>query len=231
MALPRELEKAKKDRWPLCIPVGVMEYHAAHCALGTDALIPLELLRRFEEERDIVIMPPVWYGPASYSVAGPEKNTIDVDDSVFSQYIYNILKALLAGGWRNCYMLIIHQTVRCNPTEIACMGAAKKLVFEFMQEQKGKAWWGAEENGGVDNPMEWFHVMSVMPRLTDKKMPLDHAGFHETSLMWALNPSAVDMRRVPENKEWFCASAVNASREHGEELAAMILDYWRKTIT
>ncbi|MDD5727869.1 MAG: creatininase family protein [Victivallales bacterium] len=230
MALPRELEQAKKERQPLCIPIGVMEYHAAHCALGTDTLIPMELLYRFEKERDIVVAPPVWYGPASYSVAGPEKNSIDIDSNLFSEYIHNILKALLAGGWRNFYLLIIHQTVGCNPTEIACMNAAKKLVFEFMQEDRGKGWWGAGEDSGADSPWNWFHVMSVMPRIPGVEMPLDHAGYHETSLMWALNSSAVNMERIRENREWFCASAENASIEHGEELIDMILDYWRKNI-
>jgi creatinine amidohydrolase len=230
MALPRELEQAKKARWPLCIPVGVMEYHAAHCALGTDTLIPMELLYKFEKERDIVVAPPIWYGPASYSVAGPEKNSIDIDDKLFSEYVYQILKALLSGGWRNFYLLIIHQTVGCNPTEIACMGAAKKLVFEFMENNKGKGWWGANKDYGPDNPWDWFHIMSVMPRNPDKQMPLDHAGFHETSLMWALDPAAVDMNRVHENDEWFCQSAVNASRKHGEELIEMIMSYWQKNI-
>jgi creatinine amidohydrolase/Fe(II)-dependent formamide hydrolase-like protein len=55
-------------------------------------------------------------------------------------------------------------------------------------------------------------------------------GFHETSLMWSLNPDAVDMGRIKENNEWFCSSASDASLEHGSELTEMILDYWRKTI-
>lgn len=230
MSLPQELEKAKSERWPLCIPIGVMEYHAAHCALGTDTLIPLELLYRFEKAHDIVIAPPVWYGPASYSVAGPERNSIDINASVFSEYVYNILKALLSGAWRNIYMLIIHQTVGCNPTEIACMAASKKLLFEFMQEKRGCGWWGSDENPGTDNPWNWFHVMSVMQRHPDKKMPLDHAGFHETSLMWSLNPNAVDMNRIQENNEWFCSSTADASLEHGRELTEMILNYWNTVI-
>ena len=162
--------------------------------MGRIPLIPLELLYKFEKEREIVVAPPIWYGPASYSVAGPENNSIDIDSDLFSEYVYNILKALLSGGWRNIYLLIIHQTVNYNPTEIACMNAAKKLIFKFMQEHNGQGWWGAG-CPGADNPWNWFHVMPVMPRIPDEQMPLDHAGYHETSLMWALNQNAVDMER------------------------------------
>lgn len=230
LALPYELEDAKKRRIPLCIPVGVMEYHAAHCALGTDTIIPRELLFRFEQQKEIVVAPPVWYGPATYSVAGPEKNSINVDSDVFSLYMHSILKALLDGGWRNIYILIIHQTVGCNLTEIACMNAAKKLVFNYTEELRGKGWWGNAPDSGTDSPWEWFHVMSVMPHIPGVKMPLDHAGIHETSLLWSLCPEGVAHERIKGNTEWFCESAVDASIEHGNELIEMILDYWDKTI-
>ncbi len=230
MSWPEELEKAKSERIPLCIPVGVMEYHAAHCALGTDGLIPTELLFRFEKMRSIVIAPPVWYGTATYSVAGPEKNSINVDPDVLSAYMCSILGALLEGGWRNIYMLMIHQTVGCNLTEIACMNAAKKLVFGFAEKKLGRGWWGAAPDDGIDSPWNWFHVMSVMPHVPGVKMPLDHAGLHETSLLWALKPEAVAPERIERNTEWFCASAKDASAEHGEELADMILRYWSETI-
>lgn len=230
LALPNELENAKKKKIPLCIPVGVIEYHAAHCALGTDTIIPSELLYRFEKERDIVVAPPIWYGPASYSVAGPEKNSIDIDADIFSKYVYNILKSLLQGGWRNIYIVILHQTKGYNPTEIACMHAAKRIIFELAAQERGNGWWGNTKDTGTDSPFDWIHVMSVMKRTPDEEMLLDHAAFHETSLLQALRPDAVDITRVSENTEWFCESAIDSSYEHGEELIEMIMDYWCHTI-
>ena len=73
MSLPRELEAAKSRRLPLCIPVGVMEYHANHCALGTDTIIPMELLRLFEQERDIVVAPPCMVWPGHLQRRRPRK--------------------------------------------------------------------------------------------------------------------------------------------------------------
>lgn len=234
---PPELEKAKKERWPLCFPVGVMEYHAEHCALGCDVLIPYHLLQKYSEKKNIVIAPPIWYGPSSYCVAGCEKNSINVDTDAFEQYVYSILKPLLYGGWRNFYMLIIHQSEAQNPTELACLKAAKKLLFEYLQDTKGIGWWGSPANNDFedtlnnqDNPWNWFKVMPVMERSPEHVMPLDHAGYHETSLLWASCPEAVDMSRYNRNTEWFTETAKDASIEHGKELMKDIFAYWDKTI-
>lgn len=237
LSLPRELEKAKRERYPLCIPVGVMEYHAAHCALGCDTIIPFRLLERYEKKRPLVLAPPIWYGPASYSVAGCEKNSIDVSDTVFEEYMYNILKPLIKGGWRNIYMILIHQTATQNATELSCIKASKRVLFEYMQERFGDGWWGSNSNADfyetmteADNPWSYMTVMPVMERRADKKMPLDHAGVNETSLLWACMPEAVDMNRTSENTEWFAASAVDASKERGEELITEIFEYWDRVI-
>ena len=36
---PREVEKAKKENWPVILPVGTMEYHSSICPYGCDALV------------------------------------------------------------------------------------------------------------------------------------------------------------------------------------------------
>lgn len=84
---PKEAEKAKKERWPILIPVGTMEYHSTHCPYGCDGLVALGRAQKIAEEVDAVIFPPVWYGVASYAVGGPEKNTIHVDCDTFENYI------------------------------------------------------------------------------------------------------------------------------------------------
>ena len=41
---PREVERAKQERWPVLIPVGTMEYHSAHCPYGCDALTAIGII-------------------------------------------------------------------------------------------------------------------------------------------------------------------------------------------
>jgi creatinine amidohydrolase len=233
MGLPFELEKAKKERWPLCIPVGVMEYHADHCALGCDVIIPSKLLEIYEENHNIIIAPPIWYGVCSYCVAGPEHNSIHVDSEVILNTVYCISKSLLNGGWRNIYFIVIHQSEAPNPLEIACMAGTKKAFFEFAEVSYGSGWWGNNENGlpdPNDNIWNWIKVIPVMERKEGEVMPLDHAGYHETSLLMACAPDAVNMNRFEQNGKWFYRSAKNASCEHGNELIDGIIKYWEKTI-
>ena len=89
---PREAEIAKKEKWPILIPIGTMEYHSAHCPYGCDTLVTMGIAREIAKKIDAIVFPPVWYGVASYAVGGPEKNTIQVDCDTFEAYIYNILK-------------------------------------------------------------------------------------------------------------------------------------------
>ena len=74
-----ELEDAKKRRVPFIIPIGTIEYHAHHASCGTDTMCITGMMRELEKQKEIVVCPPIWYGVASYAVAGPESGTIHVD--------------------------------------------------------------------------------------------------------------------------------------------------------
>lgn len=239
LLFPREAEKAKQEKAPLVIPVGTIEYHGPHCSFGCDTIIPLELLKKLEAERDIVIAPAIWYSPASYAVAGPEKGTVHVDCDIFEQYIYSLLKSMLAGGWRNIYLLIHHQYEQENmmPMTLCCMKAAKKLLFEFLQEQKGIGWWGSnsyasyyETLGESDDPFQWIQVIPCMSKDVQNATGYDHAGKYETSLQQALCPQSVVTDRISESNEWFVQSAKESSVELGANMAQLSLDYLREKI-
>ena len=104
----KEIEDAKARRVPLIIPIGTMEYHAAHLSLGTDTMVITGVLEKLSERKKIIVAPPIWYGVASYAVSGPEKNTIHVDSDPYEIYLTEILKSLVYGGWKNIY-LVFHQ--------------------------------------------------------------------------------------------------------------------------
>ena len=77
---PKEIEEAKRNRTPLVIPVGTIEYHGPHCSFGCDTLVALGLLERLEKEMDIIVVPRMVQ--PRYAVAGPEKGTVHVEASV-----------------------------------------------------------------------------------------------------------------------------------------------------
>ena len=89
---PKELEKAKKERWPVILPVGVMEYHSTHCPYGCDALVAVGIAREVAKKVDCVVMPPIWYGFASYAVGGRKSGTVHVPERAFEDYVYYVFK-------------------------------------------------------------------------------------------------------------------------------------------
>ncbi|HHT89941.1 MAG TPA: creatininase family protein [Firmicutes bacterium] len=236
---PREIEKAKKERTPLVIPVGTIEYHGPHCAFGCDTFIAMGVLERLSQERELIMAPPVWYGPSSYAVAGDEAGTVHVDVDVFEENIYHILRSFLYGGWRNIYVLIHHQYEQENllPMTLSCMKAAKKLTFKFLEETRGIGWWGQNENrsfyeelDGGDNPWDWITVLPVMSKEVQEKTGYDHAGKWECSILSALYPETVDLSRMVDSDEWFIQDAVDSSQETGEKMIELCVEDLKQKI-
>jgi len=239
LGFPKELEDAKKRKVPLVIPVGTIEYHGPHCALGCDTQIATGLIDRLAAEKELVIAPPIWYGVASYAVAGPELNTVHVDVDVFEQYVYCILKSLLYGGWKNIYLLIHHQYEQENllPMTLACMKAAKKLVFEFLEQTRGHGWWGDNKNAAFyaelelsDSPWKWITVLPCMSTAAQNATGYDHAGKWECSILSALCPEAVIKERVQDSDAWFIQDAVDSSPEIGMNMVELSLDALKERI-
>lgn len=239
LGLPRELEDAKARRVPLVIPVGTIEYHGPHCALGCDTQIAIGFLQRLAEEKELVIAPPVWYGVASYAVAGPAQNTIQIDCDVFENYIAGILQSLLAGGWRNIYLLIHHQYEQESlmPMTLACMKAGKKVTMAYLEKERGLGWWGDNENAayyeqldGQDNPFNWVTVLPCMSTAAQDATGYDHAGEFECSILAALLPEAVKLERLDESDEWYIQSARKANTDLGEKMIALSLADLKKRI-
>ena len=74
LMLAHQVRQAIRRRWPVVLPLGVLEYHSEHLALGMDTLVVVRMLERIEKEMDLVILPPFYYGAASYVVEPPEGN-------------------------------------------------------------------------------------------------------------------------------------------------------------
>ncbi len=225
----KEIEKAKKEQWPFILPIGTMEYHSTHCPYGTDTLTALGIAREVAKRVDCVVLPPIWYGVASYAVAGPKKNTINVSCDTLELYVYDILKSLfMAGINRNIYILIAHQTEDYLPMTLACMKAAKKLTFEYLDETKGYGWWGKNENkefydnaSDKDHPWNWVRVL-LSDRIADT--PGDHAGIYECSQLEYLYPGTVKAERLSETDDWFTEGAKDMSVELGKEIIDRMVD-------
>lgn len=240
MMLPYQIRRAIEGNWPVVLPLGVLEYHGEHMAVGMDTLVVIKVLERLEQEMDLVILPPFYYGAASYAVEPPEGNgSIQVGQNALAPFAADLFRSLLRVGFRNIHFVIHHQSENFAvgmPTDLSFKFAARQVIFGFLEESRGEGWWGdakmadyyAQQAGG-DDPFNWIKGHPLLDAEMIKSYPFDHAGIGETSLMLALCPEAVEQARLDEDK-WYTRSARDASAELGWRGVEMILNKLRQTL-
>jgi creatinine amidohydrolase/Fe(II)-dependent formamide hydrolase-like protein len=240
MMLPHQIREAIDGNWPVVLPLGVLEYHGEHMAVGMDTLAVIKVLEIIEAEMPLVILPPFYYGAASYAVEPPERNgSLQVDSGVLHPFAREVFKGLLRIGFRNIHFFIHHQTENFAagmPTDLSFKLAARQVIFEFLEQTRGEGFWGkekmadyyAQHDAGSD-PFNWIKGHPLMPPAITAQYPFDHAGEGETSLMLALCPEAVDMPRLDAGK-WYTRSAAEASAATGERGRDLILAHLRNVL-
>ncbi|MEI6572552.1 MAG: creatininase family protein [Alphaproteobacteria bacterium] len=240
LMLPHHLREAIEKNWPVILPLGVLEYHGEHLGLGMDTLAVIRILDRLEKEAPLVILPPFYYGAASYAVEPPEgKGSVHVDSESIAPFAKSLFRGLLRIGFRNIHGFIHHQSENFTagmPTDLAFKFAGRQAIFEHIERERGEGWWGnknmadyyAQHATGSD-PFNWIKIHPLMTKDIIAQYPFDHAGIGETSLMMALCPEAVDMMRL-NSEEWYSQSAKDASKDLGERGVELILAHMRAVL-
>jgi creatinine amidohydrolase/Fe(II)-dependent formamide hydrolase-like protein len=240
MMLPHQIRTAIEVGWPVVLPLGVLEYHGEHMAVGMDTLAVTGVLDILEKEMDLVILPPFYYGAASYAVEPPERNgTLHVDAEALLPFAKAMFQGLLRIGFRNIHLVIHHQTenfLAGMPTDLAFKFAARQAIFAFLERERGEGWWGNEkmadyyaQQSAGDDPFNWIKAHPLITPDGMENYPFDHAGQGETSLMMALAPEAVDQSKLSEDR-WYARSARQASFELGLKGRNRILAGLRKAL-
>jgi len=242
--LPYQLREAIAERWPLLVPIGCIEYHGPHLALGLDTIVVEELCARVAGRVNAVVAPPFWYGPTGYAVTGPDLGTLDVSTERFGRHV----KDVLAGFWDIGFHWIIvcaHHQQLDGPQALAVRQAAAEVTFEKTHAARGHAWWGKAPLAPDDNVFERIQVWpSVLPAAAARGVVMaDHAGFYETALLLAARPDLVEMARLSGpgsgfrgmDVPWYCNTADSKARkatvEDGERMWAAMVDAWAEKLT
>jgi len=240
MMLPSQIRAAIAAGTPVVLPLGVLEYHGEHMAVGMDTLAVTRALDILEKEVEIVILPPFYYGAASHAVEPPEgTGSVHVDSNVIHPFARELFTGLLRVGFRNIHAFIHHQSENFAagmPTDLAFKFGARQAIFSVLEKTRGEGWWGdsamadyyAQQSGGGD-PFNWIKIHPLMTAETIRQYPFDHAGVGETSLMMAMCPDAVDMARFSDER-WYVQSAAHATPETGRRGMDLILEHLRKVL-
>jgi creatinine amidohydrolase/Fe(II)-dependent formamide hydrolase-like protein len=240
LMLPHQIRAAIAERVPVALPLGVLEYHGEHMAVGMDTLAVTEILALLEQELPLVILPPFYYGAASYAVEPPEGNgSVQVGGEALLALARDLFTSLLRIGFRNIHFLIHHQSENFAagmPTDLAFKLAAREAIFAFIERERGEGWWGrpgmadyyARHESG-DDPFNWIKGHPLMTPEITAQYPFDHAGAGETSLMLDLRAEAVDLGRL-DGDHWYTQSARKASPELGRRGRELVLAHLRQAL-
>jgi creatinine amidohydrolase/Fe(II)-dependent formamide hydrolase-like protein len=240
LMLPHQIRAAIKEHWPVVLPLGVLEYHGEHMAVGMDTLAVVKLLEILEREANLVVLPAFYYGASSYAVEPPEgSGSVQVNADRLFPFAQDLFRSLLRIGFRNIHFFIHHQTENFAagmPTDLAFKFAARQAIFEFLERERGEGWWGSDQmadyyaqQAAGDDPFNWIKGHPLMTKDIIARYPFDHAGLGETSLLMALCPEGVDLRKFSAEK-WYSRSAAQASADFGATARDLILSHMRQVL-
>ena len=234
--LPCQMREALKKQLPVLLGIGTLEFHSEHLPLGVDTQIVQGCLERLEKQypNDVILLPPFYYGAASYAVAGPEdgRATIDIDSMAICTLAEQLFTGLLEAGFRNIHGFVYHQTENFNqgmPTDLAFRFAGRRAIFRYLEKNRGRGWWGdssMKEYYSGDNIFDAIQIHRLAEEVRNH-FGGDHAGKIETSAMMELYPHLVHME-LHTNRDWFAQSALNATKEIGRDYVGGIVHHWEE---
>ena len=172
--LPYEFKEAIQQFPVAYVPVGSLEWHGRHLALGTDSLKSYGILIKTAEKHGGIVVPPTYWGhmqtygkPCCHPGLPPE-----IVDSLFMA----IFQGLVIAGFK----VIIGVTGHDIDEQLDSLQKAVDSIT-------------------VDGAVAGFAMKEGdLYDLEGEKM--DHAGYWETSIMIYLHPELVDMDRI-KNEE------------------------------
>lgn len=213
-----EVKAAVERNAALVLPAGATEQHGPHLPLGTDTLLPVELLKRAAERIDLLIAPPLHYGYKSRPLSGGGqgfvgttslrgKTLIDVTRDVVAEYLRHGFRRILIVNWHMESSSFLYE-------------GADLAVREAGLEAAGPTGAGAEPvprtataaaGGGSVAAAQVFVVEDAWPEFTAGELDLlfpdgftgwdsEHAAVVETSLMMVLLPGLVRRELIVDDR-------------------------------
>ena len=187
------------------LPLGTLEWHGEHMALGSDALIARGIFERAADRFGGIVFPAIHLGP---------DRTATMPDG-----------RILHGS---CYWAPEGLFVAMCEAIVAQAARAGFRVLVADGHGPSRRWWGHAAT--LWESRYPLRLVSVARDLgTGWRCQNDHAARNETSLLLALAPTLVDMARLPHDRAHWPLGVGgedprDASAAYGEALIAESLD-------
>jgi creatinine amidohydrolase len=210
--LPHEF-RARLAKCPLgYLPLGTLEWHGEHGALGTDALIAAGLFTRAAQAFGGIVFPPLFLGPDRAEASANSSLLIGMD------YDQTTTPPRPLDG--SCYW--VPEGVFLLMCE-SIIGQARRAGFTtLIADGHGPSRWAWGRNVGAWEARYGIRLISVDRDLPGWRSQIDHAAKNETSLMLALRPDLVDLGQLPSDRAIWPQGVAgddprDATAEHGQE--------------
>ena len=227
--LPHEIVEARMKTPIAYLPIGTLEWHGEHLAVGNDALKVHALAIRAAKRGGGLVFPPLFYGEnreggllefdhdpdgkVKEKMALPKENFKPgymrkpsyLQDAFYIELLLHILYEIESLGFKVIVILAGHYPL---------LHHAREAIKEYSKTGRAKVW----ALSGYDI------VKDVIPDAGD------HAAKWETSLLMALRPDCVDLSRLPSDKSVPLIGVVGtdprgtASKEFGEFAVNLLVD-------
>ncbi|MFC1607204.1 creatininase family protein [Candidatus Latescibacterota bacterium] len=189
--LPHEFRKRLADLPLAYLPLGTLEWHGEHIALGADAIQSESLMAECAKEIGGIVMPPIHLGPDRAKLLddgnclhGMDYADVTTPNRQLDGSCYWISKAL--------YMSIIDgiltQLKRTGFTSVFAdgHGPSRWSWAEDLKERESR--FGLKLFGVTEDIVKQW------------KSQVDHAAKNETSLMMHYRPELVDLTKLPSSR-------------------------------
>jgi creatinine amidohydrolase len=235
---PADIREAVDAGLPVLIAVGVVEYHGPHLPVGTDILMTESLCAAIEQRCRCVVAPSLPYGPTMRWAGGEAEGEIDFEPEPFFLYAKEMLRGLLAIGFRRIYL--IHHHAGPDGLQALCL---KRAVAELTRDI-GRSWgagWGRKHESRFPEPdlfrqvqVAGLDLFSEYPPGESERLQLSHAGKGETQWMMAAYPDTVRMdslAAVSGGMPYWLEDAGFATADEGARWFEFCVSGWVKELS
>ena len=206
----------KTDR-TCVIPIGCIERHGQHTALGTDDFIAEEMVRRVGEIEPICIFPTLWTGCVAGSYVNRAGHVI-LSQPLIQRFLEEVVAEIARNGFNKIIFAnahggnhwLLHNFIKSQEMYKKDYALFYKITYDYDIGALVR-----DLDAGVEFPTLTENDKALVREIHYNKIVYGHACLFETSQLMALRPDAVHLDR---------ATAVSgASTGKGDYLKAVCL--------
>jgi len=202
---PFEFKEALENKPIAYLPIGSLEWHGHHNALGLDSLKAWKILELVAQKNGGIVFPPLFLGFDTYPDLDIEKypnkayDCYHLEEDLLKKLLESYIKRMIHIGFKTIFVLAGHY-----PNSKIASSIIEKLENQDVKIIVGKEPDFVEDQNG------------------------DHAGKWETSLLMSTFPHLVDLKLMEGKKDRLLAvngeDPKDATKEYGEKMLNKIID-------